>query len=620
MNVKIRYIILLIITNIMFSNEFIPVNNSSLNYTQIFFKWPQISNSENYVLDIVNQNSLEEIQIDCGSLNSIIITDFFEWQSEYEWSVCGYDNQLNSIECYSQNFFSINNLPLNYPDNVSVLFVDELQYNQGITLLDYESLNFSAAVDMHGNPVWFADRYNFFNSKILAAQFLPNGNILGFGAGRGYEFDINSNIIFQIPDTLDFGLHHDIHKTTYNTYFIIDAVLQTHPCPNCPSELPDPILWQGDRFIELNQMGEIIWEWNAFDYLDLDEYNPLWIENFINLETFDWTHANSVYFHEENNMIYVSLRNLSRIVAIDYPTKEIIWNLGNTEFMQTPSFEEDFGFSHQHSAQIANDNLIFFDNGRDNNPELSRCMEISFSEDLMPELIWEYVLDDTLMTLSRGECDRLSNNNTLITAGRTGNILEVNSDNEIVWHLNGDANNGQDLSIYRSERILNLYPAVFSFTLNDLNGSFSENNYYIDSEDSITGFIYNQGWQSQDYYYFLSDENNSELYNDSVNIAPNSIHQIVIPLDSIETIYNQKYKIEVFLNNTSSTKQELEFTIGEIIIGDINSDGTLNILDIIEIINLILNGEFSSNADVNNDEILNVLDIISLVNRILDNG
>ena len=93
-----------------------------------------------------------------------------------------------------------------------------------------------------------------------------------------------------------------------------------------------------------------------------------------------------------------------------------------------------------------------------------------------------------------------------------------------------------------------------------------------------------------------------------------------IPLDSIETIYNQKYKIEVYLNNTSSTKQELEFTIGEIIIGDINSDGTLNILDIIEIINLILNGEFSSNADVNNDEILNVLDIISLVNRILDNG
>ena len=40
-----------------------------------------------------------------------------------------------------------------------------------------------------------------------------------------------------------------------------------------------------------------------------------------------------------------------------------------------------------------------------------------------------------MVTLSRGECDRLSNGNTLISVGRTGNVLEVNNQNEIVWHL-----------------------------------------------------------------------------------------------------------------------------------------------------------------------------------------
>ena len=33
-------------------------------------------------------------------------------------------------------------------------------------------------------------------------------------------------------------------------------------------------------------------------------------------------------------LVYISLRNLSRITAIDYNSKEIIWNLGNPDFME----------------------------------------------------------------------------------------------------------------------------------------------------------------------------------------------------------------------------------------------------------------------------------------------
>ena len=60
----------------------------------------------------------------------------------------------------------------------------------------------------------------------------------------------------------------------------------------------------------------------------------------------------------------------------------------------------------------------------------------------------------------------------------------------------------------------------------------------------------------------------------------------------------------------------------QIITGDINLDGSVNILDVITMVNFILNfqnpteGEFSA-SDLNNDQILNVLDIIQLVNIIL---
>ena len=50
---------------------------------------------------------------------------------------------------------------------------------------------------------------------------------------------------------------------------------------------------------------------------------------------------------------------------------------------------------------------------------------------------------------------------------------------------------------------------------------------------------------------------------------------------------------------------------------DINFDGNINILDIIELANIILNDDSSELGDINNDGIINILDIITIVNIIL---
>ena len=51
--------------------------------------------------------------------------------------------------------------------------------------------------------------------------------------------------------------------------------------------------------------------------------------------------------------------------------------------------------------------------------------------------------------------------------------------------------------------------------------------------------------------------------------------------------------------------------------GDINNDGILNILDIVQMIDMILSNEFSLVADVNEDGFVNVLDVIGMVNILL---
>jgi len=51
--------------------------------------------------------------------------------------------------------------------------------------------------------------------------------------------------------------------------------------------------------------------------------------------------------------------------------------------------------------------------------------------------------------------------------------------------------------------------------------------------------------------------------------------------------------------------------------GDLNMDGTVNILDVVSIVNVVLNDEQNNMADLNSDGIINILDIILLVNIIL---
>ena len=62
-----------------------------------------------------------------------------------------------------------------------------------------------------------------------------------------------------------------------------------------------------------------------------------------------------------------------------------------------------------------------------------------------------------------------------------------------------------------------------------------------------------------------------------------------------------------------------------ILLGDLNVDGIVNVLDVITVVNYVigtledLSFDELCAADNNNDGIVNVLDIVAIVNTILDN-
>lgn len=613
MLIKIKKKLLYICLTFVFSNEFTPIQNANLNYIHSRLTWPQIPQASHYEL-IIN-DSISFIQFDVNK-NSHILTDFLNWGGQYSWSVCGYDQNNLVIECFNNNFFSISELPDYYPDNVNLVYLDD-GYHQGLNLLDFDGLGFSVILDKFGNPIWFVDKNNFNPPKILTTQLLKSGNLIGFGAGNGYEINIDGEILFQTPN--EFGVHHDFKKHE-NSYFLLDGLIESHPCPEpCPNNLPEDINWLGDRFIQISNYGELIWEWNSFDYIDLNDFNPLYLErlsiNYSEDDTMDWTHSNSIFYN--NGKVYISVRNLSRILKIDYESKNLDWHIGEEDFMNQIYFNNSIEFSQQHSVkELSNGNILFFDNHTFLDPEISRCTEFTYDEvtDSL-HLVWEYILPNNLFSGSRGECNRLDNGNTLINVGRTGNIIEVNNLDEIVWHLVLE-NNNLPQSSYRAERINSLYPLAFSFELDALRGSYYDN-YFLENHEIITGQVYNNGTSIQSYNYQLLDSENQIIFNDSLIIDGQSTGYININLNQLDVDTSSDYHIKIIPLSDINQYQEINFKFNQIL-GDLNSDSIVNVMDAIILVNLILNFEYQSNADYNNDGLLNVLDIISIINSIID--
>ena len=84
-------------------------------------------------------------------------------------------------------------------------------------------------------------------------------------------------------------------------------------------------------------------------------------------------------------------------------------------------------------------------------------------------------------------------------------------------------------------------------------------------------------------------------------------------------VLNDGDACEALLDTPSSASQYLvNMSCEASLSGDINGDSIINIQDVVLIINLVLNSEYSDAADLNSDTTIDVLDVVQLVNLILN--
>ena len=88
-------------------------------------------------------------------------------------------------------------------------------------------------------------------------------------------------------------------------------------------------------------------------------------------------------------------------------------------------------------------------------------------------------------------------------------------------------------------------------------------------------------------------------------------------LNNVSTI-----SLSIYPEHHEYANKNLIYTINkiDILYGDVNEDGLVNVVDVISLVNIVLgNNESSGNTDLNSDNQINILDIVFLVSLILDN-
>ena len=88
----------------------------------------------------------------------------------------------------------------------------------------------------------------------------------------------------------------------------------------------------------------------------------------------------------------------------------------------------------------------------------------------------------------------------------------------------------------------------------------------------------------------------------------------------VSNVNNEHHALILTSKYTENPSQEISLHIALYDLqGDLNGDGTIDVLDIIILVNLILFGEYNTNADLNEDGCINILDIVIYRNIILGN-
>ena len=651
---RLLFILLLSSISFVFGTLVSPSDGDELNYIHILFEWEQQPDAIYYNLQVMKN---DDVIVDINEATTIYIdTENLGWDDTYYWKVRPVYSDENYGDWIGTSMFSISQSTPPYIDegveieSSTDIYQDDLLEDGYVAIGAFSPGLHSFIIDKYGNEIWnsgiLLENEGWLSDGFMLNHINEYGNISGYsGLNYPYNTGMKANTDMDVvwstmnPEPVDM---HEFKQISNGNYMGFQNEYTVGPIPSnndmtenfqaigyqadgVTPEFP----WFGQKIVEWNSDHEVVWSWNPFDHFSMDDfdlYGGTWWNAYFE-GAFDWMHSNAFYFDEEESVIYFSSRHLSRVTKIDYPSGDIIWMIGMPSEYNTGDEHicTDLGFTWQHNVNLLdNGNITLFDNGNLSElfgeSETTRALEFRVIDDTYCEMIWEYTLPNYLFGPWMGSVQTLPNGNKLInTVGSGGHALEVTSDQQLVWDASYNITGGGDpAGNYRTFRIPSIHPNAYSVIFDNYQTNESESGIYL-SENILKLIISNKSGYKQLYRYSMNDSQGwfDSIESQEIFIDPYSEIQLSFDANYTSDITNFYFDIQPIYHDYDQKNYSFSIYRNQIL-GDINSDDTINVLDVVILVSIILgNSDEISNADVNLDGTINVLDVVTLINIIL---
>lgn len=409
---------------------------------------------------------------------------------------------------------------------------------------------YRCAVNRSGKIVWFipGEKNSEIHAKVIRDfKLYRDGSITFINQPNALRTDIDLNTIWQAPyigtisEAAKEDYHHDFEVLSNGNYMILG-----NEKVNFSNESEkDTIVSETVDFcniIEFDTTGQIVWNWRMKDYFPYEYLINSKLESQSGIVN---PHANSFCVDEKQNAIYLSFRDISRIIKIDKKTKKIVASYGLKLTDDDTIFETDL-FRLQHDIQLIKDNDFLIFNNNETTKGKTSSVEIIHLPNSKKDSIyskWQFNLKcdkhSTGMAHRMGGVKILPNGNYLICGGSLNRVIEISPKKKLLWdfafkQIDTSGYINDKFALYRVNFSPSLYPNYFRP--------------YLISKNEIT--ICNKGFENDYFLIQLIEKNGSVFFSmETAVVKSNQEITLRLPFDNLD-----EFKIIVISKNTGKSK------------------------------------------------------------------
>lgn len=454
----ISVLLLFIFTALQCASEVLPAQGSLLNSKNIYFEENFVAKAVGYELQIFKDQNAFENNLPLLTQQSkwpAFKVSSMEWGQTYYWRVNALGSKHEKIKSSAIHFFSLINRvnSVHFSDiKIEVLKNDSNKHLGGLICIDYAKM----ICDRTGKTVWVMPEIPGLQgnaSQIRDLKLTAKNTLTFLSDNVPLEIDLAGNVLWQLPRPYKFGndtitFHHVFTKTKTGHYYVLgNRKVPRRVIGDLKKGIDDVsqgLTWRRDTaykqvdialVFEFDADGKVLWFWDANKYITDEDINfkrnPAGFPILL-------THANGLTLNEEESIIYVSFRDLNRIIRIDKKSKSVKESYGEKYPSGDAAWYGNW-FESQHDPNLtARKSLIILNNNGARSRKVSSIMEFAaYPKSAQENLIWKFDLNFDSLTdgksPSGGNVIEMPNTNIFVCGGQLNRIFEVTRQKEIVW-------------------------------------------------------------------------------------------------------------------------------------------------------------------------------------------